>query len=440
MTNKIESPTLSFRSGDKLPNYLLEQDGGLLVIDGEKKLGPFSAVYDFKHRCDSLRSEVPKDKAWTKNPNSYISFEVFDNPEISEAMKVLTELNRMSTGGEDDLFRFAYQTALNKSFLPVIDKTRSVFNEKAVVLPPLNGGRFVRAIFQSAGAIKGMERIMHIELKRILMSNGGLLVGVIENKISYPDMEPETGIVLDDCMAAEVSASVSIDLQRKRYPSIKEWQIIVSPATQRGAEQLVREWGDHNVEVKFVGSVPVRKMNNRFYLERTEDEGYPAGTQFVGDIGARAGKLPDYFNSIAPWNEYNTSPSGVETATAKKQKRIHIICPVRGVTEEQQREIDEFTKAEEENGNIVHNPKRDVDQSDPTGYNICIAHLKSMKEADEVVIFYSADSMGSHFDLGISFALSKRLKLVKVNGKVPEGKGYIKVIYEVIRRQELKSN
>jgi len=117
--------------------------------------------------------------------------------------------------------------------------------------------------------------------------------------------------------------------------------------------------------------------------------------------------------------------------------KIHIICPVRKVTLEQQKEINDYAYKLEKDGHTVHNPKYAVDQTDATGFNICMGHLTSMLDADRVDIFWDCNSMGSHFDLGMAFALDVPIKVVKVYTPDIEGKSYLKVMYEMEKRNKI---
>lgn len=114
--------------------------------------------------------------------------------------------------------------------------------------------------------------------------------------------------------------------------------------------------------------------------------------------------------------------------------KIHFICPVRNVTEEQQNEIDGYAGKLQLEGHRVHNPKYSVDQTDETGFYICESHLASMSQADRVDVFWDVTSKGSHFDLGMAFALHVPVKVVKVYGPDTEGKSYLKVLQEMERR------
>lgn len=114
---------------------------------------------------------------------------------------------------------------------------------------------------------------------------------------------------------------------------------------------------------------------------------------------------------------------------------IYLVCPVRAVTPEQTAEMDNYVSGLEKEGHHVHYPPRDVDQTDPTGFEICTRHLDAIKKSDRVDIFWDVNSKGSHFDLGMAFALDKRINLVQVYGEIPAGKSYIAVMKEIQTRQ-----
>lgn len=109
-------------------------------------------------------------------------------------------------------------------------------------------------------------------------------------------------------------------------------------------------------------------------------------------------------------------------------KRIYIICPVRGVTEEQAKEIMKYVETLENNGDVCHFPPRDVKQDSDTGIDICQRHLEAMECCEEVHIFWDASSKGSHFDLGMAFAMGLPWKLIRNYTEDTEGKSYLKVI------------
>lgn len=107
---------------------------------------------------------------------------------------------------------------------------------------------------------------------------------------------------------------------------------------------------------------------------------------------------------------------------------IYIICPVRNAPEDVIREIRAYADMQRALGREVHFPPDDVEQSDPTGLEICKQHRSAMLAADEVHVYWDVGSKGSHFDLGMAFALRK--KIVPVACLCPDspGKSYWKVI------------
>lgn len=108
--------------------------------------------------------------------------------------------------------------------------------------------------------------------------------------------------------------------------------------------------------------------------------------------------------------------------------RIYVICPVRNADPETLAMIERHVASTEAAGHEVHFPPRDVDQDDPTGERICREHLAAMKLADEVHVFWDAKSSGSHFDLGMAWALGKRCVPVHLFQPDGQGKSYVKVM------------
>ena len=104
---------------------------------------------------------------------------------------------------------------------------------------------------------------------------------------------------------------------------------------------------------------------------------------------------------------------------------VYIICPVRNGTPSG---VLRYVEKLEEDGLKVYFPPRDTNQKDETGYNICLSHYRAMQVVKEVHIFWDVNSKGSHFDLGMAFALKKKIKLIKSYTPDTPGKSYLKVI------------
>jgi hypothetical protein len=109
-------------------------------------------------------------------------------------------------------------------------------------------------------------------------------------------------------------------------------------------------------------------------------------------------------------------------------KKIFIICSVRGMSEEYCSKLEKYVSDLESKGNIVHLPHRDTNQNS-SGLGICIQNMIAIKEANEVHIFYSSKSQGTHFDMGVAFALNKPIIIVE-NEVYGEGKSFARMIDE----------
>src|SRR3990167_9691169 len=108
--------------------------------------------------------------------------------------------------------------------------------------------------------------------------------------------------------------------------------------------------------------------------------------------------------------------------------KITMICAVRNASPERVAEMRLYAEKLRAEGHEVHYPPDDAPQDDPTGEAICRAHFDAMKNADEVHVIWDVDSKGSHFDLGMAYALG--IKIVPVACEKPDGpeKSYWKVI------------
>ncbi len=118
--------------------------------------------------------------------------------------------------------------------------------------------------------------------------------------------------------------------------------------------------------------------------------------------------------------------------------RIYIICAVRNASEIRVTEIRAYAAGMRKLGHHVHFPPDDAPQTDPTGEAICRTHLVAMKDSDEVHVFWDVESKGSHFDLGMAYALG--IPIAPIECEHPDGpeKSYWKVMC-ALRNNERKS-
>jgi hypothetical protein len=104
---------------------------------------------------------------------------------------------------------------------------------------------------------------------------------------------------------------------------------------------------------------------------------------------------------------------------------IYLICPVRNGTPD---DVEKYVRIREADGDFVHFPPRDVNQDDPTGARICAEHRSAMGWCDECHVFWDKTSRGSHFDLGMAYALGKPIVLIRAYQEDGEGKSYRKAV------------
>src|SRR5688500_5583408 len=89
------------------------------------------------------------------------------------------------------------------------------------------------------------------------------------------------------------------------------------------------------------------------------------------------------------------------------EPRTFLICPVRGKPAEFYAGI---VADLERRGFKVHWPPRDTNQDDPTGLRICRDNAAAIASADVVHVVWDGQSQGCLFDLGVAFALHKRVE------------------------------
>lgn len=112
-----------------------------------------------------------------------------------------------------------------------------------------------------------------------------------------------------------------------------------------------------------------------------------------------------------------------------KKKRVFLIRPVRNCTAAFAEKVAAYVQDLEEQGYVVHDPPRDTPQDDPTGLNICRTNRAAVEAADEIHFAWDGDSQGCLFDLGMAFALRKKIVPVeKLMVKSSEGKSFQKMV------------
>lgn len=114
-----------------------------------------------------------------------------------------------------------------------------------------------------------------------------------------------------------------------------------------------------------------------------------------------------------------------------EQRNVYLICPVRKVTEEVKKFLDDYVARLEANGHNVHYPPRDVDQTDSSGVNIMTAHKDAMKISHEVHAYWTG-SEGSVCDLGMTLRSEIPIHVIpECNPQRTEHKSFTNVILDL---------
>lgn len=106
-----------------------------------------------------------------------------------------------------------------------------------------------------------------------------------------------------------------------------------------------------------------------------------------------------------------------------RRKRAFIICTVRDAAPEYREKLELYVRGLEWQGYKVHLPHRDTKQ-DATSMQICKQNLKAVRWAYEIHVFYSSKSMGTHFDMGMAFALNKKVVIAENEPIISPGKSF----------------
>ena len=116
--------------------------------------------------------------------------------------------------------------------------------------------------------------------------------------------------------------------------------------------------------------------------------------------------------------------------------KIAIICTVRNADDKLKRELLTYTQDLESKGHNVHLPFRDTPQT-LSGLEICCINRNGIIEADEIHVFYNPDSQGTHFDMGMAFALRKKIEIIS-NIKYGKGKSFPRMLDEWKKTKEIE--
>ena len=138
--------------------------------------------------------------------------------------------------------------------------------------------------------------------------------------------------------------------------------------------------------------------------------------------------VDDYYGYSLAWLTPLLTGSNAPVGWKGQEMKLFIICTVRNATTEYQTMLEDYVRGWESKGHSVHLPHRDTNQN-AKGIDICRQNMEAMKAADEVHIFYNPESQGTHFDMGVAFALGRKLVVVE-NVDYGPGKSYPRMLDE----------
>ena len=197
--------------------------------------------------------------------------------------------------------------------------------------------------------------------------------------------------------------------------------------------ELIKIWNSNTAEIKleptnknclfilgmlFVNGVKIKILNEKdLNLEET-NKSFSMMPYVWSKLGDKNFPAKDYSNVITEMDKRieNIKRIGVKIHKITNKsidKKIFLICPVRNATEEQKKWIENFVLEKYNDGYTIHAPHLHTRQTDMFGgYSICLQNAKAVAESSEIDIYYDQKSTGSVFDLGVSYALGKPLKLL----------------------------
>lgn len=88
---------------------------------------------------------------------------------------------------------------------------------------------------------------------------------------------------------------------------------------------------------------------------------------------------------------------------APKEERVAMICPVRNITENQKKFIDNFINEQREKKKPIYCPIYHTNQDDPKGLTICRTNGTAIMNAEKIQFYFDPTSNGSWFDFGMAY-------------------------------------
>lgn len=108
--------------------------------------------------------------------------------------------------------------------------------------------------------------------------------------------------------------------------------------------------------------------------------------------------------------------------------KIVICCPIRLADKSQNQEALDYIARLKSEGHEVFSYWDTLMEACPTGADILNRHLEAVQNADEVHVFWTNNSTGTHFEIGTAVAMNKKIVIVRCYDPVLPGQSYLKAL------------
>lgn len=201
-------------------------------------------------------------------------------------------------------------------------------------------------------------------------------------------------------------------LEKEKIENCKEAEIVLEPTNKKCLFIL---------GMLFVNGVKIKILNEKDINLENTNKSFSLMSYVWSKLSDN--KFPDntYSNVKLEFDSRieNIKRLGVKVEKVinnEEENKIFLICPVRNANDNQRKWIEDYVSEKETEGHKVHAPHLHTRQIDLFGgYAICKQNAEAVASSSLVSIYYDKESIGSVFDLGVTYALNKPIDLLNEN-------------------------
>lgn len=252
----------------------------------------FSEVISFGKTFEFMRNSLISVEERINKNCPGMEFLGFENENVREIYDRIT-MTANNTTPENSGARFEYQRELANFFSLLSSEIKGKF------IAIKRAGSLVSRFYPKA-------EVFEIEGKRLPMKNGDLSLGLI-GSLPPKTLEDEKVIIGEGCVATGITIAGILQtfVEGGIKPEIIEVHALA--VSQLGGEFLLNYAKNLELPLSIKGGMPVYAMNEKFYLMRTKEEGFPEGSYAVGDCGDYSEPLLPWYDDRALWNQGRTT-------------------------------------------------------------------------------------------------------------------------------------